>query len=169
MPLRAIPHFCLSTNAVAMQRIIRIWIFLCLALGAAQLAAQASVTVEVSADTVLPGSIVTVTYKVENGQGRITLPDMTGLPVVSGPNSSSSFLYQGGQMKSMQSYSYRLLAGEEGVLVVPATTYEDGEQVLAIRAVEITVSREARAGKPSTRRVEPGVEKPVPMREKRKF
>lgn len=151
-----------------MPCILRNWILLFLSLGAGGSFAQASVTVEVSADTVSPGAIVTVTYKVENGQGRIALPDMTGLPVVSGPNSSSSFLYQGGKMKSMQSYSYQLLAGSEGTLVIPATTYQDGEQVLAIQAVQITVSRDARAGEPLSRKAGPGADKPNP-REKRKF
>lgn len=127
--------------------------------------AQPSVTVNVSADTVRPGEIIEVTYTVENGQGRLALPDMSGLPVVSGPNSSSSFIYQGGVTRSTQSYSFQLLAGEEGTIEIPATKYTDKDQVLDIRGVTITVSS---VGDKSKSPAKPAAPPPV-QREKRKF
>ncbi len=127
--------------------------------------AQPSVTVNVSADTVRPGEIIEVTYTVENGQGRLALPDMSGLPVVSGPNSSSSFIYQGGVTRSTQSYSFQLLAREEGTIEIPATKYTDKDQVLDIKGVTITVSAGGGKSKPSSKSAAP----PPVQREKRKF
>jgi hypothetical protein len=68
--------------------------------------AQPSIKVEVSADTILVGETVDITYTIENGEGSFSMPDMTGLPVISGPNSSSSFMYANGKMSSSQSPSW---------------------------------------------------------------
>jgi hypothetical protein len=70
------------------------------------LRAQPSIKVEVSADTIPVGEIVEVTYTIENGDGEFEAPDFNGLPVISGPNTSSSFVYQNGKMSSSQSYTY---------------------------------------------------------------
>ena len=127
--------------------------------------AQPSVTVNVSADTVRPGEIIEVTYTVENGQGRLALPDMNGLPVVSGPNSSSSFIYQGGVTRSTQSYSFQLLAREEGTIEIPATTYTDKDQVLDIKGLTIMVTASGGKAKTPSKSTTP----PPVQREKRKF
>jgi hypothetical protein len=66
------------------------------------LQAQPSIKVEVSADTIPVGEIVEVTYTIENGDGEFEAPDFNGLPVISGPNTSSSFVYQNGKMSSSQ-------------------------------------------------------------------
>ncbi len=127
--------------------------------------AQPSVTVNVSADTVRPGEIIEITYTVENGQGRLALPDMSGLPVVSGPNSSSSFIYQGGVTRSTQSYSFQVLAQAEGTIEIPATKYTDRDQVLDIKGVTITVTADGGKSKSPSKPASP----PPVQREKRKF
>lgn len=131
------------------------------------MSAQPVIKVSVSADTVGVGDKVEVTYSIENGQGRLTLPDMSGVPVISGPNSSSSFIYQQGRMQSNQTYSFQLLAREEGVIRIPATTYRDKEQEVEIAGVNIVVSGAARQG-PGIRAPEPP-SPPATTREKRKF
>jgi hypothetical protein len=100
---------------------------------------QPTVKVEVSADTVSVGEMVNITYTIENGDGSFVLPDMKGLPVISGPNSSSSFTYQNGKMTSSQSYSFRLRPLEEGKLLIPQTTYKAKTELLTIQPVEIVV------------------------------
>ncbi len=152
-------------NASTMRNLRRLAMALGLIMTGLAAYAQPSVTVNVSADTVRPGEIIEITYTVENGQGRLALPDMSGLPVVSGPNSSSSFIYQGGVTRSTQSYSFQLLAREEGKIEIPATKYTDKDQVLEIKGVTITVSANgAKSTSPSTSATPPPVQ-----REKRKF
>ena len=97
------------------------------------------IKVEVSADTVVVGEELKITYTIENGEGQFKMPDLNGLPVISGPNSSSSFLYQDGKATSSQSYSFLLRPLEEGKLVIPKTTYEAKEAQQIIQPIEIIV------------------------------
>ena len=129
--------------------------------------AQPTIKVDVSADTIRVGETVEVTYTIENGDGNFTMPDMDGLPVISGPNSSSSFMYANGKMTSSQSYAVTLMGLEEGKLLIPATAYKTGKDTLSIKAVEVIVldshaKAPAASGKTET-------QKPVTTREKRKF
>lgn len=129
--------------------------------------AQPAVKVEVSSDTIAVGQTVQVTYTIENGEGNFIMPDMSDLPVISGPNSSSSFMYQNGKMSSNQSYSFTLLAMEPGKLVIPETSYKTGNEVLAINPVEIIVSKgDAQSVSPSKSKETTGSKT---TREKRKF
>jgi acetaldehyde dehydrogenase (acetylating) len=128
---------------------------------------QPLVKVEVSSDTIATGELVEVTYTIENGEGKFNMPDLTGLPVVSGPNSSSSFMYQNGMMSSFQSYSFSLLPREVGMLLIPATTYVSKTENLTIQPVTIIVG--AGSSKPSTVKVVPETSSSKSTREKRKF
>jgi hypothetical protein len=131
------------------------------------LTAQPVVKVEVSSDTVSVGSTVEVTYTIENGDGQFVLPDMDHLPLISGPNSSSSFMYQNGKMSSNQSYSFTLLAIEEGKLTIPETVYKSGKEEMKINPVVVVIVDEWDKAKPSKQKEEPS--KPATTREKRKF
>jgi hypothetical protein len=129
--------------------------------------AQPVVKVEVSSDTIEVGATVDVTYTIENGEGNFIMPDMDHLPLISGPNSSSSFIYQNGKMSSNQSYSFTLLAMEEGKLIIPKTVYKTGKTEMAINAVEIMVLNEKYKQAPPNKNQENT--KPTTTREKRKF
>ena len=128
---------------------------------------QPLVKVEVSSDTIAPGEVVEVTYTIENGEGKFNMPDLSGLPVVSGPNSSSSFMYQNGKMSSYQSYSFSLLPREQGIVMVPGTTYVSKTEDLMIQPVTIVVG--AGSSKPSKVTVVPETPSSKSTREKRKF
>lgn len=108
-------------------------------LGLWSLNAQPVVKTEISADTIAVGEIVKVTYSIEGGGGKFELPDLSGLPVISGPNTSSSFVYQNGVMKSNQSYSFSLKAIEEGLLYVPQAVYYSQQDAIIIDPIVITV------------------------------
>gem|GEM_PF-1160087 len=129
--------------------------------------AQPAVTVEVSSDTIELGATVEVTYTIENGEGQFVMPDMDKLPVVSGPNSSSSFMYQDGKMRSSQSYSFTLMAVEEGKIIVPAAAYQTGKEKMAINPVEIFVVNEKQKSATSQKKQE--TTKPTTTREKKKI
>ena len=100
---------------------------------------QPTVKVEVSADTVNPGQLVEVTYTIENGEGKFEAPDFSVLPVVSGPNTSSSFMIQNGKKSSSQSYSYILRPEEEGMLLIPEAYFREKGHELKIDPVQIVV------------------------------
>jgi len=136
-------------------------------LSAWNITAQPVVKVDVSSDTIELGATVEVTYTIENGEGQFEMPDMDKLPVVSGPNSSSSFMYQDGKMRSSQSYSFTLLAVEEGKIIVPAAAYHTGKENLAINPVEITVMNEKQ--KPASSKKKQETTKPTTTREKKKI
>lgn len=128
---------------------------------------QPLIKVEVSSDTIAAGEVVEVTYTIENGEGKFNMPDLSKLPLVSGPNSSSSFIYQNGKMNSFQSYSFSLLGREAGVLLVPNTTYVSKTENLTIQPVTIVVG--ASSSKPTTVTTVPETSSSKSTREKRKF
>jgi hypothetical protein len=129
--------------------------------------AQTSVKVEVSADTIEAGQIVEITYTIENGQGAFEPPDLTGLPVISGPNTSSSMLYQNGKMTSSQSYSYILRPMEEGVLKIPGAIYKDKMNTIDVEPLQVIVG--AGMAKSPAKKTEPDPSPIKSSREKRKF
>ena len=129
--------------------------------------AQPSVKVEVSADTVAVGEVVEVTYTIENGDGKFEAPDFGKLPVISGPSTSSSYIYQNGKMSSSQSYAYLLRPMEEGKLKIPEATYRDNSQTLKIESVEVVVNRYGQ--KSSVKKSTPEPEPVKSTREKKKF
>ncbi len=129
--------------------------------------AQPSVKVEVSKDTIAINEIVEVTYTIENGDGQFEPPSLQGLPLISGPNTSSSFVYTNGKMSSSQSYAYLFRPTDEGVFRIPAASYKDKSKTLKIDPVEIMVNRFAQPS--ATRKIIPQTEPAKPAREKKKF
>jgi hypothetical protein len=129
--------------------------------------AQPVVKVTVSSDTIELEETVEVTYTIENGEGQFVMPDMDDLPVISGPNSSSSFMYQNGKMSSSQSYSFSLMAAEEGKIIIPATSYKTGDEKLMINPVEIIVLNQNY--KPTMPKKNQETIKPTTTREKKKI
>lgn len=129
---------------------------------------QPTVKVEVSSDTVVIGEMVEIIYTIENGDGKLDIPDMRDLPVISGPNTSSSFIYQNGKMNSSQSYSFKLMPMEEGKLIIPEASYQTRGEALLIQPVEVIVlSRRDKPAASSKAGNEPSPIKTT--REKRKF
>ncbi|MEO5905298.1 MAG: BatD family protein [Saprospiraceae bacterium] len=128
---------------------------------------QPIIKVEVSADTVTIGEFVEITYTIENGEGKFEAPDFTGLPVVSGPNTSSSYMIANGKKSSNQSYSYILRPMEEAILEIPAGLYVENEIKQPVNGLTIVV-----LPKDQMQSVPPGMQGKVSSkvnREKRKF
>ena len=129
------------------------------------LTGQATVKVEVSADTINPGDLVQVTYTLENGEGHFEAPDFTNLPLVSGPNVSSSFMIQNGHKSSSQSYSFVLKGGEEGKIVIPEAYFREKDHDQKIDPVEIVILTHSNLPK----NPEPENKSSKATREKKKF
>ena len=103
--------------------------------------AQATVKVEVSADTVMMGELVELTYTIENGHGKLIPPDLSSMPIVSGPNTASSMVYENGKMSSSQSYSYILRPDKAGQLIVPETQYLENGDTIRLEPITIVVDK----------------------------
>jgi hypothetical protein len=129
------------------------------------LPAQASLKVEVSADTIRAGEFVEVTYTIENGEGRFVPPDLTGLPLISGPNTSSSFMISNGKRTSSQSFAYIFRPQESKSFTIPAARYIEKDKEMDMESVKIIVEDDASAS------VVKNKSQPVmtATREKRKF
>ena len=126
---------------------------------------QPTLKVEVSADTVKPGQLVEITYTIENGEGQFEAPDFSLLPVVGGPNTSSSFMIQNGKKSSSQSYTYILRPEKEGVLIIPEAYFREKGHELKIDTVQIIVHDQS-----TTSAGQKQADKPVKTtREKKKF
>lgn len=136
-------------------------------MGVSWIQAQPSIKVEVSKDTVAIGEIVEVTYTIENGTGNFEAPDFSDLPLISGPNTSSSFVYQNGKMSSSQSYTYLFRPQEEGKMKIPQAMYVNENEKMKIEPVEVIVNKygqQSRLKKP-----QPPATSAKPAREKKKF
>ena len=129
--------------------------------------AQPSIKVDVSKDTVAVGDIVEVTYTIENGSGDFEAPDFSDLPLISGPNTSSSFVYTNGKMSSSQSYTYLFKPMEEGTLKIPQAMYVDEKDKMKIEPVEIVVNEYGQ--KSRVKKPQPPATPAKPAREKKKF
>lgn len=101
---------------------------------------QSTIKVDVSADTIQPGEIVEVKYTFENGEGQFKAPTLSGLPLSSGPNVSSSFMIMNGKKNSSQTYTYIFRPDREGIIILPESSYVENGNVQRIEPVEIFVS-----------------------------
>ena len=125
---------------------------------------QSSIKVEVSADTIAPGQLVEVTYTIENGEGKFMGPDLHDLPLISGPNVSSSFMIQNGSKSSSQSYTYIFKPVREGKIEIPQASYSESDTIETIEPVTIVVIPSV-----SDKWVTKQLESSKPVREKKKI
>lgn len=99
-------------------------------LASASLCAQATLTVEISADTIGMEDAVKVTYTLTNAQEKIDILPWEGLQPVAGPNVSSSFSFVNGVTNQEYSESYILVPTQEGSIYIPsASVVVDGEPI----------------------------------------
>ncbi len=111
---------------------------------------QLNIQVEVSADTIEVGKTVEVKYTIQNGDGRFVWPSLDSLPVISGPNSSSSFMYQNGKRQYSQSFSFVMFGLEEGLLSIPQAKYISGKEEQTIDAMQVVVVNDLSAPQPTS-------------------
>ena len=86
-----------------------------------QLNAQ-DIDVELSgSDTLLQGETLILKVTIENASVRsFQLPELVGLVVVAGPSQSSQISIVNGVRSSVITYTYRLLAEQPGLALIPA-------------------------------------------------
>ena len=117
---------------------LALMIFCCLA--ANLMAQDASLSVEVSSDTVLVGNYFELKYTIENADmSGFESPDLHKLNVIGGPNSSTSISIINGNMSQKSSAAYYLKPEEVGSYTIPPAFLNTGESILESPPIEIIV------------------------------
>jgi len=85
---------------------------------------ETELTIEVSQQKVKVGEPFTITISLKNAQADIETPELEGFDILSGPNYSSKFSMVNGKTDMSSSYSYTLVAPEEGKFTIGSATAE---------------------------------------------
>lgn len=97
-----------------------------------------SLRVQSSFDTLYLGNTLSLTFTLENGDGEIDI-DLSNLPVVGGPQVSSSVQIINGDRSSSKSITYYLQPEESGVLFIPEAIVVASDVTLSTEAFTIMV------------------------------
>lgn len=98
------------------------------------------VSTDVSADTILAGERLTITFKVKGGSiSDFVPPEFTGFRILAGPNVSSSFSMLNGQVSQEASYGFMLQAISIGDIEIEQAKLTVGEEVFETDAAQIHV------------------------------
>ena len=95
--------------------------------------------VDVSVDTILAGNKLNVTFTANNIAGQFEGPDMQGLNVVSGPNTSTSMSMINGDVTQSATYSYTILCEDIGELTILPGYLETGNETYETEPLSILV------------------------------
>ena len=106
------------------------------------LSAQATLTVELSADTIGMEDAVKVTYTLSGAQEKIDILPWEGLQQVAGPNVSSSFSFVNGVSNQSYSESYILVPKYEGTIYIPSASIVIDGEPLETEPIELFVVAE---------------------------
>lgn len=82
------------------------------------LAQDAKLIVEISNDTLLIGNYIQVKFTLENFGGQFEMPELDGLRVISGPNTSSSMSMINGEIEQSSSYAFYLEPLDVGISTI---------------------------------------------------
>jgi len=69
---------------------------------------DARMVVEISNDTILMGNYIQLRYTIENASGKFEMPELDGMMLISGPNTSSSMSMINGEVSQSASYTIYL-------------------------------------------------------------
>ncbi len=83
------------------------------------LAQEEGFYVELQSDTILAGNVIQVSFIANNVTGKFEAPDLEGLNVINGPNTSTSMSMVNGAVTQYASYSYGIYVEEVGEVFIP--------------------------------------------------
>jgi len=90
-------------------------------------------------DTILAGNVLEVTFIANNVSGQFEGPDLSGLNIVSGPNTSSSMSMVNGAVTQHASYSYGIYVEDIGEVTIPPAYFNTKEGMLETEPSSIIV------------------------------
>jgi hypothetical protein len=97
-------------------------------------------TAVVSANQVVQNTVFEIRFELKNADGENFEPPSFGhFRVVGGPSTSSSVMIVNGEMSRSESWSYSLLATEEGTFTIGPASVAAGRKVLSTRPLNIQV------------------------------
>lgn len=99
-----------------------------------------SLLVEISSDTILMGNYVQLKYTIENAQGKFEMPELDGMRVVSGPNTSTSMSMINGKVTQSASYAVFLEPIDVGTSTVGPVYIETEQGTLETQPISIVVA-----------------------------
>lgn len=76
---------------------------------------DAKMLVEISSDTILIGNYIQLRYTIENAKGNFEMPELEGMMIISGPNTSSSMSMINGKVSIKASYTVYLKPVDIGI------------------------------------------------------
>ena len=86
--------------------------------------------VQVSSDTILAGNILNITFTANNIAGQFEGPDLQGVNVISGPNTSTSMSMINGVVTQTATYSYSILCDDIGDITILSGYLNTGNETL---------------------------------------
>lgn len=101
--------------------------------------AQATLEVEISADTIGMEDAVKVSYKLKGARAQIDILDFENFHIAGGPNISSSMRMVNGTISQEYEQSYYLIPKDQGSVYVPSASVVIDDLVLETEPKEVFV------------------------------
>ncbi len=84
---------------------------------------QATFSISLSSDTISPGDLLAITFKVENAStSDFKAPSLMGMKVLAGPNQSSMMRMTNGKVEQSVTYTYYVTVEDEGEFLIGAAS-----------------------------------------------
>ncbi len=121
-----------------MKHVFIILYAICLGIGTSY-AQDEGFYLNLSNDTILAGNVLQVSFIANNVSGQFDAPDLEGLNVVSGPNTSSSMSMINGTVAQHASYSYGIYIENIGEVIIPPAFFVTKEGTLETEPTSVIV------------------------------
>ena len=95
--------------------------------------------VQVSSDTILSGNVLNVVFTANNIAGQFEGPDMQGLSIISGPNTSTSMSMINGDVSQTATYSYGIICEDIGDVTILSGYLNTGSETLETEPISVLV------------------------------
>ena len=95
--------------------------------------------IQLQKDTLLAGNVLQVNFVANNVSGQFEAPDLEGLNVIGGPNTSTSMSMFNGTVTQRSSYSYTVYFEDIGEFVIPPAYFVTQEGTLETEPTSIIV------------------------------
>lgn len=122
-------------------KVVYILAFICLLLSCKWGPVAQTITARAASSTVGVGQEFEVRYDINDNVSGFEAPSFTGFDVLSGPNQSSSINIINGSVSQSISYSFYIVARQEGTFTIQPATVHIGSKTLKSNSLTITVMK----------------------------
>ncbi len=148
-----------------MKRKLTLFVIMISAVFATQ-AQDAKFSVHVNADTIKMGSVLELTFSIENIDGQFLPPPFDGFELIAGPSQSTMMSIINGRMTRSSTYLYYLKPLEAGSFMIGEASVKDKKTTYTTSPVQITVlpSEDFFENNPKPIKRDPGVQDSIKKR-----